>query len=212
MSLSENESLVDLFPNENWSPNPNFCDMGIFAENFLFDQLDRSFNLSTSPVPISETVDIADQSSTEVPNRRKYWLIEDKNSKRKRAPRLYEFLVLLVKNPDYEDLASFTDREKGLFQIYKPEKVAALWESVKNRQSNSRMTYDKFARAIRWYYKTNLMKKTNTKYTFQFSTQLLNTYFKNEIGDDAIFIKSEPSLIDESFVSFDDFSNLFELS
>jgi hypothetical protein len=46
---------------------------------------------------------------------------------------------------------------------------------VKNRHSQQKMTYDKFARAIRWFYKSDTMRKTNTRYTFQFSPQILST-------------------------------------
>ncbi|CAF0913924.1 unnamed protein product [Adineta ricciae] len=109
----------------------------------------------------------------EIPTNRKEWLISDASSSRLRSPRLFEFLLLLVAKPHYESYASFTDRSKGIFQIHQPEKVAALWQAVKSRQSNQKMTYDKFARAIRWYYKSNIMQKTNTRYTFQFSSETL---------------------------------------
>jgi len=111
---------------------------------------------------------------------RREWLIQDSISKRQRSPRLFEFLILLLGNSRYESYASFTDRSKGIFQIHQPNKVAELWQAVKSRQSNQKMTYDKFARAIRWYYKSNIMQKTNTRYTFQFSSKSLRTYFVDE--------------------------------
>jgi hypothetical protein len=116
----------------------------------------------------------------DIPLNRKEWLVQDSLSKRQRSPRLFEFLILLLGKSHYESYASFTDRSKGLFQIYKPEKVAELWQAVKSRQSNQKMTYDKFARAIRWYYKSNIMQKTNTRYTFQFSPVTLKNYFVDE--------------------------------
>jgi hypothetical protein len=111
---------------------------------------------------------------------RREWLIQDPISKRQRSPRLFEFLVLLLGKSRYESYASFIDRSKGIFQIHQPNKVAELWQAVKSRQSHQKMTYDKFARAIRWYYKSNIMQKTNTRYTFQFSSQSLRTYFVDE--------------------------------
>ena len=111
---------------------------------------------------------------------RKEWLVIDGISRRSRSPRLFEFLILLLNKQHYESYASFIDRSKGIFQIHKPEQVAELWQAVKSRQSNQKMTYDKFARAIRWYYKSNLMQKTNTRYTFQFTSQTLKTYFLDE--------------------------------
>lgn len=117
---------------------------------------------------------------SEIPLNRKEWQVIDAISRRARSPRLFEFLILLLGKIHYQFYASFIDYSKGIFQIHKPEQVAELWQAVKSRQSNQKMTYDKFARAIRWYYKSNLMQKTNTRYTFQFSSQTLKRYFFDE--------------------------------
>jgi hypothetical protein len=69
--------------------------------------------------------------------------------------------------------ASYKNKDQGVFEIHQPEKVANLWQHVKNRQSNQPMTYDKFARAIRWYYEKDVMRKTNARHTFQFSPKTL---------------------------------------
>ena len=103
----------------------------------------------------------------------KIWTVTDTKTGRRRRPRLLEFLLLLLKNPDYQSFASFKDISKGVFEIHSPEEVANLWQQVKNRQSTQDMTYDKLARAVRWHYKDGSMVKTNTKYTFQFSRELL---------------------------------------
>jgi hypothetical protein len=121
-----------------------------------------------------------------VPLNPKEWLIQDSITKRQRSPRLFEFLILLLGKYHYESYASFVDRSKGIFHIHQPEKVAELWQAVKSRQSNQKMTYDKFARAIRWYYKNNLMQKTNTRYTFQFSPQTLKNYFLDENNNSSV--------------------------
>lgn len=134
--------------------------------------------LDTDSIMSSE--DIADEPLLDTTLNRKEWLVEDSLSKRQRSPRLFEFLILLLCKPQYECYASFIDKSKGIFQIHQPEKVAELWQAVKSRQSNQRMTYDKFARAIRWYYKSNIMQKTNTRYTFQFSSKTLKHYFVDE--------------------------------
>lgn len=124
--------------------------------------------------------DVIGQFSFDTPMDRKEWMVQDSVTRRFRSPRLFEFLILLLRKPHYESYASFTDQLKGIFQIHRPDKVAELWQAVKSRQSNQKMTYDKFARAIRWYYKSNIMQKTNTRYTFQFSTKTLRTYFVDE--------------------------------
>lgn len=209
--VPESQCLPDLFPIEYMLDdldNSSLLDID-FSSNSS-NECDRQCEFSESSVLISETVEVPDKVTSNISNSQKYWLIEDAVSKRSRAPRLYEFLVLMVKNSKYEHLASFIDQRKGTFQIHQPEKVAELWQSVKNRQSNSKMTYDKFARAIRWYYKTNLMKKTNTRYTFQFSSQLLKAYFTDENNndlfndDDALFVEDSTNLFEDYFKFSDD--------
>lgn len=106
----------------------------------------------------------------------KEWVVRDKVAARVRPPRLIEFLIRLLENPHYSSYASYTNRALGIFEIHQTDKVAALWKQVKARQSNPNMTYDNFARAIRWYYKQGIMVKTNTRHTFQFSPSTLRDY------------------------------------
>ncbi|CAF0936673.1 unnamed protein product [Rotaria sordida] len=134
--------------------------------------------------------DFSEVPSYDVPLNRKEWLVEDLISKRQRSPRLFEFLILLLGKPQYICYASFIDKSKGIFLIHQPQKVAELWQAVKSRQSNQRMTYDKFARAIRWYYKSNIMQKTNTRYTFQFSSKTLKNYFLDENNNTKMCLSS----------------------
>ncbi len=103
------------------------------------------------------------------------WLVCDSITGRRRAPRLYEFLRYLLEKPQYASYASYIDKSAGVFQIHQPSEVATLWEKIKSRQAKQPMTYEKFARAIRWYYKSGIMVKTNARYTFQFGTCVLET-------------------------------------
>lgn len=111
--------------------------------------------------------------SDDIPINPKEWLITDPSG-RQRAPRLFEFLILLLHKSHYASYAFYKDKARGIFEISQPEKVAYLWQQVKNRQAIHQMTYDKFARAVRWYYKDDIMTKTNARYTFQFSARTLS--------------------------------------
>ncbi|CAF1277101.1 unnamed protein product [Rotaria magnacalcarata] len=101
------------------------------------------------------------------------WEICDPSSNRKRPPRQSEFLQLLLENSRYSSYVSWVDKSQGLFRILRPERVADLWRKVKCRQTQGKMSYETFARGVRYYYGTGLMIKTNKKYTFCFkqSTQ-----------------------------------------
>ncbi|CAF0846350.1 unnamed protein product [Rotaria sp. Silwood1] len=127
--------------------------------------------------PDSCTTNSLDEQSsaceTDIPFEHDEWLVFDSTLGRHRSPRLLEFLRLLLDKTHYASYASYTNLSIGMFTIHKPNEVAALWEKVKSRQSNHTMTYDKFARAIRWYYKLGIMVKTNARYTFQFGPGIL---------------------------------------
>lgn len=185
--IEDNENTSRLDAEDEWLINDFLSDDPLFQSpyfnGFILDSLSSSETVS----PLSEEVEATDAAvPSDLNINRRDWLVEDPMSKRMRSPRLFEFLILLLQKSGYDFYASFTNREKGIFQISKPEKVAELWQAVKSRQSHQKMTYDKLARAVRWYYKSNIMQKTNTRYTFQFSPRIMKVYFFDENNNDMI--------------------------
>ena len=140
------------------------------AEKFIFME-----NLQLEDVLESPLANMADQP-LEIPTDVNEWKVHDVEKNSLRSPLIIEYLVLLLNNPRYSSYASFTNRAEGIFRIDQPQKVAALWQQVKGRQSNNPMTYDKFARAIRWCYTKGTMIKTQTRHTLQFSPNVLTQY------------------------------------
>ncbi|KAM4617552.1 ETS homologous factor isoform 1-T2 [Discoglossus pictus] len=85
-----------------------------------------------------------------------------KPSSRKHSPRgthLWEFIrdILLTpeKNPG---LIKWENRSEGVFRFLKSEAVAQLWGKKKN---NSSMTYEKLSRAMRYYYKREILERVD---------------------------------------------------
>ncbi|XP_055505737.1 ETS homologous factor-like isoform X2 [Leucoraja erinacea] len=81
---------------------------------------------------------------------------------KKHSPRgthLWEFIrdILLdsEKNPG---LIKWEDRSEGVFRFLKSEAVAQLWGKKKN---NSSMTYEKLSRAMRYYYKREILERVD---------------------------------------------------
>jgi hypothetical protein len=120
---------------------------------------------SSSTSPSSQISDIDDNE----PFNPKEWIISDSVSGRKRAPKLYEFLHLLLNHQRYISYASWLNKDEGIFKIHKPIQVASLWKKVKVRRTGGSMDYDKFARGIRYYYKSRLTIKTYTRHTYCFA-------------------------------------------
>ncbi|CAF0770852.1 unnamed protein product [Rotaria sordida] len=96
------------------------------------------------------------------------WFVTDETSGRSRRPLLHEFLRQLLNNKNYSDIAAYIDRSKGIFRFYQKNTAAELWQRVKGRNSDSVMTYEKLARAIRYYYSSGIIHPTPGRFTFQF--------------------------------------------
>ncbi|KRZ56336.1 ETS homologous factor [Trichinella nativa] len=76
------------------------------------------------------------------------------NNKRphpKAGNKLWEFIRDALKNPE---TMPWENREEGVFRIVESEKLARLWGMKKN---NSRMTYEKLSRAMRYYYNSKII-------------------------------------------------------
>jgi len=138
-----------------YQPNTN---KQMKEKSLLFPHMSRT-DCQASPVDNNDEILF---DSTE-------WQTDDLSKQKRRPPKLYEYLHLLLNNPRYTSYASWLNKEEGLFKIHKPMKVAELWEKVKARKTNRDMDYDKFARGIRYYYDDGTMIATYTKHTYRFS-------------------------------------------
>nr|XP_020651365.1 transcription factor ETV7 isoform X2 [Pogona vitticeps] len=69
---------------------------------------------------------------------------------------LWEYVYQLLCDSQYESFIKWEDREARIFRIVDPNGLARLWGNHKNRRN---MTYEKMSRALRHYYKLNMLKK-----------------------------------------------------
>uniref|UniRef100_A0A3Q2HVS0 ETS homologous factor n=1 Tax=Equus caballus TaxID=9796 RepID=A0A3Q2HVS0_HORSE len=76
-----------------------------------------------------------------------------------RGTHLWEFIRDILLNPDKNPgLIKWEDRSEGIFRFLKSEAVAQLWGRKKN---NSSMTYEKLSRAMRYYYKREILERVD---------------------------------------------------
>uniref|UniRef100_A0A3Q0QWN8 ETS homologous factor n=1 Tax=Amphilophus citrinellus TaxID=61819 RepID=A0A3Q0QWN8_AMPCI len=76
-----------------------------------------------------------------------------------RGTHLWEFIRDILLNPDRNPgLIKWEDRTEGIFRFLKSEAVAQLWGKKKN---NSSMTYEKLSRAMRYYYKREILERVD---------------------------------------------------
>ncbi|XP_075235117.1 uncharacterized protein LOC142332547 [Lycorma delicatula] len=89
-----------------------------------------------------------------------------RKKKPEKVGRLWEFLRDLLQNPEYNpSIICWDDYDIGTFRFVRSDKVAALWGSKKD---NPRMTFDKFSRAMRYYYKPKIFTAVHKRLIYQF--------------------------------------------
>uniref|UniRef100_A0A8C0FHL1 ETS variant transcription factor 7 n=1 Tax=Bubo bubo TaxID=30461 RepID=A0A8C0FHL1_BUBBB len=69
---------------------------------------------------------------------------------------LWDYVYQLLSDSRYEPYIKWEDKEAKVFRVVNPNGLAQLWGNHKNRMN---MTYEKMSRALRQYYKLNIIKK-----------------------------------------------------
>ncbi|NXX61309.1 ETV7 factor, partial [Scopus umbretta] len=69
---------------------------------------------------------------------------------------LWDYVYQLLSDSRYKPYIKWEDKEAKVFRVVNPNGLAQLWGNHKNRLN---MTYEKMSRALRHYYKLNIIKK-----------------------------------------------------
>jgi len=69
---------------------------------------------------------------------------------------LWEFLAELLFNSSAGDIIRWVDEPSFKFRVVDPQRLAERWGQEKGKAG---MTYEKLSRALRYYYKTNIVAK-----------------------------------------------------
>ncbi|NP_001133434.1 transcription factor ETV6 [Salmo salar] len=69
---------------------------------------------------------------------------------------LWDYVYQLLSDSRYDNYIRWEDTETKVFRIMDPNGLARLWGNHKNRTN---MTYEKMSRALRHYYKLNIIRK-----------------------------------------------------
>lgn len=69
---------------------------------------------------------------------------------------LWDYVYQLLCDDRYQEYIRWEDPDSLVFRVVDPNGLARLWGNHKNRDN---MTYEKMSRALRHYYKLNIIKK-----------------------------------------------------
>uniref|UniRef100_A0A667Z2S6 E74 like ETS transcription factor 3 n=1 Tax=Myripristis murdjan TaxID=586833 RepID=A0A667Z2S6_9TELE len=90
-----------------------------------------------------------------------------------RGTHLWEFIRDILIHPERnQGLMKWEDRREGIFKFLKSEAVAQMWGQKKK---NSSMTYEKLSRAMRYYYKREILERVDGR-------RLVYKFGKNSSG------------------------------
>ncbi|XP_034023401.1 ETS-related transcription factor Elf-3 isoform X2 [Thalassophryne amazonica] len=96
-----------------------------------------------------------------------------KNKHTPRGAHLWEFIRDILIHPERnQGLMKWEDRREGVFKFLKSEAVAQMWGQKKK---NSSMTYEKLSRAMRYYYKRDILERVDGR-------RLVYKFGKNSSG------------------------------
>lgn len=143
-------SIMNTWKEENYLYDPSYGSTVDLLDSKTFCRAQISMTTS-SHLPVAESPDMKKEQDHPV-----------KSHTKKHNPRgthLWEFIRDILLSPDKNPgLIKWEDRSEGIFRFLKSEAVAQLWGKKKN---NSSMTYEKLSRAMRYYYKREILERVD---------------------------------------------------
>ncbi|RZF38811.1 hypothetical protein LSTR_LSTR000514 [Laodelphax striatellus] len=166
---------IDLAPNGgysnyNSSGHSNGASSGSNqSDSDLDDNSPPSPNLSVSHTPRTPTSPSA-HSPLSIPKMGGQYFFpnEPANEPNTNGRLLWDFLQQLLEDSHQRYVAyiAWKNRDSGIFKIVDPPGLAKLWGIQKNHLS---MNYDKMSRALRYYYRVNILRKVQgERHCYQF--------------------------------------------
>ncbi|KAG7305552.1 hypothetical protein JYU34_009632 [Plutella xylostella] len=148
-------------PTQNNSSGSNHSDSD--EDNHLQPPSPKDAPLS-SPAPMTH----ASQQSSHYRVQHREFFPNDMPESNTNGRLLWDFLQQLLNDPGqrYTSYIAWKNRDTGVFKIVDPAGLAKLWGIQKNHLS---MNYDKMSRALRYYYRVNILRKVQgERHCYQF--------------------------------------------
>ncbi|XP_041801108.1 transcription factor ETV7 isoform X2 [Chelmon rostratus] len=107
---------------------------------------------------------------------------------------LWDYVYQLLCDDQYQEFIRWEDQDSLVFRVVDPNGLARLWGNHKNRDN---MTYEKMSRALRHYYKLNIIKKERgQKLLFRFLKLPQDT--RKPLADPAVSPEDTPPQDEDS--------------
>ncbi|KAK7075452.1 hypothetical protein SK128_025764 [Halocaridina rubra] len=105
--------------------------------------------------------------------------ITTSSRKRERGPKNWEYLMRMISDEKYNpSVIRWEDEDTYTFRIVKPTVIAQIWGKRSNKPN---LSYDNFARGLRYHYKTGALKAVHEKQlVYRCGPKAIN-YLKNSL-------------------------------
>ncbi|XP_057678705.1 transcription factor ETV7 isoform X2 [Corythoichthys intestinalis] len=104
----------------------------------------------------STTCDIQSTERPQIPEPKTEPSLHPSSNNTQECRLLWDYVYKMLCDDQYQEYIRWEDRSSLVFRIVDPDGLAHLWGHHKNRDN---MTYEKMSRALRHYYKLNIIKK-----------------------------------------------------
>ncbi|XP_066947473.1 protein tramtrack, alpha isoform-like isoform X2 [Macrobrachium rosenbergii] len=106
--------------------------------------------------------------------------------KRLRGPKSWEFLVRLLKDPTTNpNLIRWENEANGIFRLVQPAIIAQRWGRRTGKHASENLSYENFARGLRYHYATGALKPVSEKsFVYRFGPKALKSL---QEGNNVVF-------------------------
>ncbi|KAK3888781.1 hypothetical protein Pcinc_007180 [Petrolisthes cinctipes] len=107
--------------------------------------------------------------------------IATKRKRRLRGPKCWEYLARLLNDPTTNpSLVKWENRSNGVFRLVQPAIVAQRWGRRAGKHANEALTYENFARGLRYHYATGALQPVSERsFVYRFGPKALKSLQEN---------------------------------
>lgn len=107
--------------------------------------------------------------------------IATKRKRRLRGPKCWEYLARLLNDPSTNpSLVRWENRSNGVFRLVQPAIVAQRWGRRAGKHANDALTYENFARGLRYHYATGALQPVSERsFVYRFGPKALKSLQEN---------------------------------
>ncbi|XP_042235664.1 ETS homologous factor-like [Homarus americanus] len=158
------EDIKDLdryIQDPNAAPADSYTADGLQGMDFLEQSVPIQYeSLETTPESVA-MVSAGKDSTTPLPSSDPLQKIRPDAKKRERGPKNWEFVIRLLADPQTNpSLIRWEEQTQGTFRLVQPAVIARMWGQRADRPN---LSYDNFARGLRYHYTTGALQPVSEK-------------------------------------------------